>query len=272
MDDDLEDELKRLFEDERLDVRVSPDAERTVVAGARRVRRRRTAFVTAAAVVSAGVLAASTVFAVREQGTAKLAEPPTLAITSSSTTVSTSEQAAQGTSVAQPPSTETTKLNTSTPPSGKKETTSSSTSPRTSVPPTIITNKVLGPVGYGPFRLGMSEAELLATQLAEPAGDVGGCAKYEIKGIAGSALYYSPSYGLGLIVLTSNVRTPAGITIGSTEDQVRNKYPDYNDTVVSHPRAAVPGNSTAVYEFTYSADEQRTVTGLTLMGTQDCAG
>jgi hypothetical protein len=225
MDDDLEDELKRLFEDERLDVRVSPDAERTVVAGARRVRRRRTAFVTAAAVVSAGV-----------------------------------------------PSTETTKLNTSTPPSGKKETTSSSTSPRTSVPPTIITNKVLGPVGYGPFRLGMSEAELLATQLAEPAGDVGGCAKYEIKGIAGSALYYSPSYGLGLIVLTSNVRTPAGITIGSTEDQVRNKYPDYNDTVVSHPRAAVPGNSTAVYEFTYSADEQRTVTGLTLMGTQDCAG
>jgi hypothetical protein len=80
---DLEDELTRLFQDERLDVRVAADAEQTVVAGARRVRRRRIALVSAAGVLSVSALAAGAVFLVRPTPTPTEVGGPQLTITSS---------------------------------------------------------------------------------------------------------------------------------------------------------------------------------------------
>ncbi|MET1076288.1 MAG: hypothetical protein ABWY11_26835, partial [Umezawaea sp.] len=38
---DLDDELRRLFRDERLDIQVKPGADQAVVTGARKVRRKR---------------------------------------------------------------------------------------------------------------------------------------------------------------------------------------------------------------------------------------
>jgi hypothetical protein len=58
--DELEESLKRLFQDPRLDMRAAPDADEKVVAGARRVRRNRIAMITSAGVMSLAVLAGGT--------------------------------------------------------------------------------------------------------------------------------------------------------------------------------------------------------------------
>jgi hypothetical protein len=81
---DLEDELKRLFADERLTVQVPADAEKTVVAGAKRIRRRRTALVSAAGVVAAAAVVTGTLMLTHGPDTAPTIDGgPPLSVTSS---------------------------------------------------------------------------------------------------------------------------------------------------------------------------------------------
>jgi hypothetical protein len=55
---DLDDELRRLFQDQRLDIPVRPGADEAVVAGARRVRRNRIALASAGSTFAVAALVA----------------------------------------------------------------------------------------------------------------------------------------------------------------------------------------------------------------------
>lgn len=55
---DLDDELRRLFQDQRLDIPVKPGADDAVVTGARRVRRRRRALASAGSAFAVAALVA----------------------------------------------------------------------------------------------------------------------------------------------------------------------------------------------------------------------
>src|SRR5688572_12165679 len=136
--DDLEDSLKRLFQDSRLDMRVAPDAENTVVRGARRVRRRRITMISTAGVMSLAVLAGGTFLLARPapQPTEVATQPTDLPITTTSPT--TTSPATQH-PPAPPQLTEPTPATSSTTEAG---------GPPSSRPaePTAVTS--LGPTGF----------------------------------------------------------------------------------------------------------------------------
>jgi cytoskeletal protein RodZ len=260
---DLDDELKRLFADDRLDVQVAADAEKTVVAGARRRRRRRVALVSAAGVLAAAVVATGTIMLARSPGNTQTADRPELPITSttSSTVVSdaptTSSQLATAPQLPSSATTETTKLSGKPPASVSSKPAMSS-----SVPPVVAT--ALNPNGYGPFRFGMSQAQVETTAQVVPAPGVGACLSYTVLG-NGVRLYVSKASGLASIQVSSGVRTPDGIGVGSTEDDVKARYPGYRDGQV-----AVPGNTAATYVFTFSTKDPKTVTDLRMVGSSGC--
>lgn len=55
---DLDDELRRLFQDDRLEIQVKPGADEAVVTGARRLRRRRVAMASAASTLAVATVVA----------------------------------------------------------------------------------------------------------------------------------------------------------------------------------------------------------------------
>ncbi|HWO64846.1 MAG TPA: hypothetical protein VNO31_32890, partial [Umezawaea sp.] len=71
---DLDDELRRLFQDQRLDIPVKPGADHAVVTGARRVRRRRVALASAGSAFAVAALVAGGVALAGLGGTASM--PP----------------------------------------------------------------------------------------------------------------------------------------------------------------------------------------------------
>jgi hypothetical protein len=265
---DLEDELTRLFQDERLDVRVAPHAEQAVVAGARRVRRRRVALISAAGVLGALAVAGGTIVLARGPATTDSAvPPPPLPITSSVTSTSPEPSAslADPTPEGPPPT-----MKPSTPPEATRATTSISP-PRTSSP-SPISATVLGPTGYGSLRLGMTEAQLLATGQVSAARTPGAgtCAQYTINGQSGSRLEVSATRGLVIIDPGTAIHTPEGISEGSTVQQAKAKYADY-DSQGSPVIVKVPGNPAAWF-YLYP-DPDGTIGQITLVGSQtECTG
>jgi cytoskeletal protein RodZ len=262
--EDLEDELKRLFADERLDVQVAADAEKTVVAGARRRRRRRVALVSAVGVVAAAVVATGTIVLARSPEHTEAADNPTLRITSTTagTAVSDGPSSSSG-----PPST-----SPQLPPSATTESSRTSTKPPTSVSSKAtvspsapqVAGTVLNANGYGPFRFGMNQAQVEAAGQVTLMPSAGACVGYTVTG-SGVHLYVSKTTGLAQVQVSSGVRTPEGIGVGSTEDDVKAKYPSYRDGQV-----AVPGNTTATYLFTFSTKDPKTVTDLRMVGSSGC--
>jgi hypothetical protein len=251
--DDLEDSLKRLFQDSRLDMRAAPDAEETVVRGARRVRRRRITMISTAGVMSLAVLAGGTFLLASPapQPIEVATQPPTdLPITTTSPTT-TSPTAASPPQESQPsPATSSTTATPGTPPTSRP------------VDPPIAT-PALGPTGFGSFRLGMTEDQVTAT--GEAQGVVGNetdsCASYQIEGMLYATLTVSKRYGLVAIALTAAASTSERIAIGSTEDQVRTTYRSTVSTTV-------PDNPNADYRFRYTAGK---VSEITLAAKQsDC--
>jgi cytoskeletal protein RodZ len=263
-DEDLEDELKRLFADERLDVQVAVDAEKTVVAGARRRRRRRVALVSAAGVVAAVVVATGTIVLARSPEHTEAADNPTLPITSTSSSTVVSDGPS---SSAEPPST-----SPQPPPSATAESSKTSGKPPTSVTSKATTvpsapqvaSTVLNANGYGPFRFGMNQAQVEAAGQVIPTPSPNSCVAYTTSG-GGVHMYVSKTSGLAQVQVSSGVRTPEGIGLGSTEDDVKAKYPGYRDGQV-----AVPGNTAATYLFTFSTRDPKTVTDLRMVGSSGC--
>jgi len=231
-DHDVESDLRRLFDDERLTVHVAPGARDAVVSGARRVRRRREM-----AVVGSGLA----VVAVAAVGVAVMAMPPngdqqgTVAASGTGPTLSTAESS----SVA-PPSREPQVERVPTQ-SDTKEAPESE--PRSEPPPPSKTSQdsspdvpnvplyasgPIGPSGWGPIELGMSYEEVRkAGYLGENTAPPQGCTTYVLstRDDQVSALTISES-GVGRISAGNNGRTPEGVGSGTSKEELRNTYPD----------------------------------------------
>ncbi|MFC0115835.1 hypothetical protein [Kibdelosporangium aridum] len=259
---DLEDELNRLFKDERLDMRVAPDAETHVVAGAKRVKRRRVAMMSAAGVLSAAVLAGGAfVLAQPSPQSSQIANQPTdLPVdnpSSPSEAPPSSATTEQSTLPAAPP-------NTSRPVEPAPGTVRNPPKTTSTTVPPIAPAATLGPNGFGNMRLGMTEEELLATGQVQGTQKppTTGCTSYTTK-TAGGTVWVSPDSGVVAFVFRSGVATPERVGIGSTLEAVKATYPDFSGN-----SAKVPGNASAKYQFSITGGK---VSGLNLLAAQqDC--
>ncbi|HEX2131896.1 MAG TPA: hypothetical protein VHH15_10060 [Actinophytocola sp.] len=222
MDRELDAELRRLFADERLDLPVRADAEVVIVAGARRVRRRRRLTATAG-VLMVAVLVGSGI-AVAANGHRESLPP------------------------AEPTTTTTTTTTTGTTRAPTRETVPSREEPpeQTVDPPPPLTDATLTRSGYGPFGLGTSTDDALATRLLTLLAPGGNCARYTISG--GGEVVLSDRFGVVEVTVPERVRTPEGLGAGSTVGEVRAAYPwawDHRDGL----SAEVTEGADARYQF-----------------------
>lgn len=260
--DDLEDSLKRLFQDPRLDMRVAPGAEQKVVAGARRVRRNRIALVTSAGVLSLAVLAGGTFLLARPAGpetTGVAGQPSDLPVESS-----------EPTTTVETPQTTTTNRG-ATPSSSAATHRAETTSSQTTVLRPPQASLSIGPTGFGSLVLGMSEADLANTNSTRPmvvAESNASCVSYRLADVP-ATLTVSKRYGLVSIAVTEAAQTPERMSIGSPEAAVRSTY----RAAASAPgtfSAIAPGNSAALYQFRFTDGK---VSEIALVSRkQDCPG
>lgn len=245
----LDDELKRLFADERLEVPARPGAEDAIVAGAQRVRRRRIAAVTAsgalavAAVVAAGVLLT---------GGHQDAMPPANRYknTPTSTTTTTTTSSTTQSSTTQNVPTGTVGGDAEAPPTKEEENTEPTS--LTSAPPPVLNYPVLGPTGFQALWLGQTQQEAEATgMVGVSTGQYGdNCAEYQLLvDDADVGLVYFRDGGLvALVPFTS--QTPEGVGPGWTVEQAAAAYPDLDVEFALANRYAivsVPGNPDATF-------------------------
>jgi len=82
---DLDDELRRLFQDDRLEIQVKPGADAAMVTGARRVRRRRVALASAASTLAVATVVAGGVALSGIAGSADLPPAASSVLTTTTT-------------------------------------------------------------------------------------------------------------------------------------------------------------------------------------------
>lgn len=225
MDDDLDDELRRLFSDDRLDVHATPDATDAVLRGADRRRRRRSAVTTAVAVVvlvGAGIgltqLPSST------NSPADDLLPTSMPTTSSNPpapSISTITRTTVVTVDPPPPNSNTGNPGTGNPTAG------STTKARTTTPPAPPPSE---PGRFGKLALAMSQADALATgslvEPSSPADPEGRCVAYATTSVPDSnAVIISPARGIVRITLPGYAKTQKGISAGSKVADVKAAYP-----------------------------------------------
>ncbi|WP_394614649.1 hypothetical protein JNUCC0626_32885 [Lentzea sp. JNUCC 0626] len=225
--DDLDDELRKLFSDDRLDVHSAPITTEAVVAGATRRRRRRAAVTGAFAVVA--VVGAATgligLHAARQDETigALLTTSSTAATTTPPpVSAGSATSAASSTATAGVPSNGSGAPNPNTKQGG---TTTTKPLPNSSVPP-----KAEAQVGQlGSLALGMSEADALATgaliEPGSPADAENRCKNYATRSNpADNAIVVSPVRGIVRITLPDAVKTPKNVGKGSKVADVKVAY------------------------------------------------
>jgi hypothetical protein len=257
---DLDDELRRLFADDRLDLPVARNASAAVVAGARRRRRNRVALTAAGGVLAvvAFVSAGLTLSGIGRPTTVPAATGPVLTMT----------------------------VPTATP---------AASAPTTAPQPEADGLYVLGPDGYEKLMLGMPLAEATAAGLFRKTSSAtvsAGCLRYTML-INGTYVRSSPAAGSGatpsimpvkgqlevLVSLREGVvelngdpllRTPEGIGVGAPEEILVQVYPQL---YMSRGTATVQvsGNPKANYVFGLSG--AGTVTSFSLrLAKSDCPG
>ena len=140
--------------------------------------------------------------------------------------------------------------------------------PTPTVDPDTITN--LGPLGAGPLRLGMTNADAAATGavwgLSGTAGTCGSVTDGRLVGAMPAddtdlvgQLFFSKSTGkLAIIAATPGQATPEGIRLGSSLAQVKKAYPRWKGDEGAGRGAglvAVAGNKQALYRVYVDADQ-----------------
>lgn len=265
-DEELGAELRRLFDDARLDVRPREGADRAVLAGVQRIRRRRTMVATAGGALSAVVLVAGSLLVSdlrSDPGQAvvpALAEPAPSTSQPESTVPETPAMPSFTTApVVQPPNTSA--------PIPESRSSGPGTPPATSTPPTVRISAsqgpVLGPSGYGALRLGMSFQAAKATGMLAGAGTPPtSCTEYLLKEGASeiAAVYISPTDGI-LRFTARGAHTPQEITVGSSMAQLRAAYPNLSKNSADYVAPTGSGGSYVFY-----VDDQGLVTSFELIG------
>jgi hypothetical protein len=226
VDDDLDDELRRLFSDDRLDVHVAPDTTDAVVRGADRRRRRRSAVSTAFAVVAlVGAGVALTQLPSSTENTAGELLPTSMPTSSSlPPPPSTSTVVVTTIETVNPPQSNPTGGNPApggTTGASPSKTRSSSVPPP---PPPAEPNRV------GKLVLAMSEADALATgsliEPSSPADPEGKCVAYATTGVPDSnAVIISPARGIVRLTIPNVAKTQRGVGAGSKVADVKTAYP-----------------------------------------------
>jgi hypothetical protein len=266
--DDLDDDLRRLFSDDRLELHVTPDATDSVVRGAARRRRRRTAVAGAFGVVAlAGVGLGLT--QLRLPNPEELAGPllPTASSTTSTqeTTVTVSTFTSTATVTVDPP------VNPGNATSGKPNP-GNTNKASTSNPPPPATPEAQ-PGRYGSLALGMPEAEALTTgslvEPSSPADPEGRCKAYATKSVPDSnAVVISPVKGIVRITLASYAKTPKGVGAGSTVDAVKAAYPNATQ---SGSNVVVPMAATPKWSYIFESDGATVTTVRMRLADNDCS-
>ncbi|MGA6165970.1 hypothetical protein [Amycolatopsis magusensis] len=235
-DDELAGQLRRLFDDERLELRPQPDAGQLIVAGAkrRRVRRRRMTVaggaLGVAALVAGGVALTGGGF--RHEVPPPVAQPsgldPSLQIGPSATVAPVpppTSPVPPPPASAPPPS-----QHAGQPSAGAPMSPMRTDVPAASKPP--VPGPLLGPGGYGKLQLNatMEQASSAGINFTpESSGGLdGGCATYYFSGTgvpSGGSVVVSPNRGVVYINPSAAVTTPEGIGTGSTRGQLQATYP-----------------------------------------------
>lgn len=265
---DLDDDLRRLFSDDRLDVHPAPAATEAVVSGASRRRRRRTAATGAfamVALVGAGLGVPQLGMLTSDHPVGALL--PTASSTSSTTppppSVSTFTSTATVT-VNPPPNS-----NGSNPDGPSTGSPGSVRSNPTSAKPTAESQ----PGRYGMLALGMSEADALATgSLIEPAAAAdpdNRCKAYATKTVADSnAVIISPVKGIVRITMPNYAKTPKNIGAGSKVTEVTAAYAN---AVQSGSKVVVQMSATPPWSYIFESDGTSVSAVFMRLAANDCS-
>jgi hypothetical protein len=132
----------------------------------------------------------------------------------------------------------------------------------------------LGPYGYGNLKLGMTATKARATGriVRKAVGDSARCTGWDLKENPYDnyrvGMYISKKRGVAMIVAPPGLKTPQGISLGSTRSQLKAAYPNLRRGPGGYPTADVPGKK-AYYMFHVSNDNR--VAGMSLvLARQDC--
>lgn len=270
-EDELEQRLRALFADERLDLPPPPDAGTVIVAGARRRRLRRHVVQAVAGVAAAVVAVSGGLTMIRlhaEDGTAVMSADGT----ESSVKPPENLTAGRPPELSTPEPAGTQSIEVSAPPDSPSS--NPARPPATHQPATLpagSSGPLLAADGFGKLKLGMSEAQVTAQAVALSAPEAGAsCTVYQAQG---SGLPASASVVIskvaGLVVVTPDVvaHTAEGIGAGATKDQVLAAYP-----AAKAEAGGVFAPASAAAEYHFKLGETGVVQTSLVSVDQDCAG
>ncbi|MEU3272076.1 hypothetical protein ABZ639_14620 [Saccharomonospora sp. NPDC006951] len=263
----LDDDLRRLFADARLDVSPREGASEAVVAGARRIRRRRAAMAGGGGALAVVALIAGGLTFGGLHNTGDQQDLPIAAPNSTEQSPSAPGESPPGSESGEPqtPPPSQAQSQTDEPPSdtdvpSAPETPPSSTAPSGSV---YATGPVFGPDGYEQLKLGMSYDDAVATGMLSGQGvppPAGSCSTYQLAEGTSAIRDVSISGSDGVVGFRAGTaQTTNGIAAGATLDQLRASYPGL---VASGSGYTAAAGGAAQYHFTVAGD---TVTEVQLL-------
>jgi len=232
---DLDDELGRLFADDRLDVPVRAGAVEAVVSGARRVRRRRIALASAGGAMAVTALVVGGIALAGVGGTQSL--PPA---SQNTVTISQTSSVVPTTRVIMPtlvPGNTATGSQSIMPRKSTPPATSVTTTPPPASSAAIPAGRLIGPMAYGDVQLGTSWDVMRASGVVDEARKQvtpSGCLKYPLRigGKNDGFVWGAEEAGVQGLAPNQLVHTPEGAQIGWPIERVRDIYVNANMEVV----------------------------------------